>query len=66
MADAIEWIARHEGIESILHYHDDYQLIGPAPNSEKGKEDLDWLLAIFEAPDSGGHKEGPAWYLPGH
>ena len=46
VADAIEWIARHEGIQSIRHYLDDFLPIAP-PDSEIGQMDLDhdiyWL-----------------------
>ena len=62
VADAIEWIAKHEGIGDIMHYLDDYLLIAP-PDSEKGKQDLDRLLAIFErlqVPVASHKLEGPA------
>lgn len=47
VADALEWMAKREGVESILHYLDDYLIIGPA-DLGKGKEDLQRLLAVFE------------------
>ena len=62
VADAIEWIARHEGIQSIRHYLDDFLLIAP-PDSEIGQMDLDHLLTLFERlqiPVALHKLEGPA------
>lgn len=62
MADALEWIALQEGVGTILHYLDDYLLIAP-PNSNKGSEDLNLLLAVFErlrVPVAVEKLEGPA------
>ena len=41
VADAIQWILRHKGIDNIIHYLDDYILVA------KGKEEADiqkWQL----------------------
>lgn len=62
VADALEWIVRQEGVETIFHYLDDYLIVAP-PNSDRGKEDLHRLLAVFErlrVPVAAEKLEGPA------
>ena len=43
LADAVEWILRQEGIEVVLHYLDDFLLVG-APNSPECERALSILL----------------------
>ncbi len=47
VADALEWIVRQEGVRSILHYLDDYLLVGP-PGSMECARNLDTLLTTFD------------------
>ena len=47
VADALEWVAKQEGVDLIMHYLDDYLLLAP-PGSVRGEEDLQVLLGIFE------------------
>jgi len=35
VADAVEWILRSEGVNFVIHYLDDFLLVGP-PNSDGG------------------------------
>ena len=44
VADAAEWILRQEGVDVVLHYLDDYLLVG-APSSN---ECLNILLRVFQ------------------
>ena len=45
-ADALEWRARFEGIEHILHYLDDFLVIA-SPGSNQCGRDLARLLALL-------------------
>lgn len=31
VADAVEWVVRQEGVDFILHYLDNFSLVGPQP-----------------------------------
>ena len=46
LADAIEWMLKQEGIEVVLHYLDDYPLVG-AHNSPECERVLSILLRVF-------------------
>ena len=46
MADAAEWIVRRRGVKFLIHYLDDYLIIG-APHSNECKESLEILLSTF-------------------
>ena len=61
VADAAEWIARQHGVRFIIHYLDDYLIIG-APNSDECREALAKLLEIFRClglPVAESKLEGP-------
>ena len=45
LADALEWLARQEGVESLMHYLDDYLLI--AKTEEECRDALHKLLCLF-------------------
>ena len=47
MADALEWIVRKAGVNNILHYLDDFLVVG-APDSSQCREDLSTLLHWME------------------
>ena len=47
IADAAEWIARKSGIQFVIHYLDDFLIIG-APASDECHAALRTLVAIFE------------------
>ena len=62
VADAVEWTVRHQGVENIYHYLDDFFLIG-APGTDQCARGLRILLAIFEQlsiPVAWEKLEGPA------
>ena len=46
VADAVEWILRHQGIGCVIHYLDDFLLVG-RPASEECAEALSTLLRVF-------------------
>ena len=46
IADAVEWIVRHEGASSIMHL-DDFLVVG-APNSSECAATLTTLLRVFD------------------
>ena len=46
LADALEWLIRYEGVESVMHYLDDYLLV--ARTWEGCQDALQKLLCIFE------------------
>ena len=65
LADAAEWIVRQEGVEGVIHYLDDFLIVGP-PQSTKCKHDVDKLLEIFEdigLPVAPKKLEGPSTSL---
>jgi len=47
LADAAEWTARREGVEFVLHYLDDFLVVG-RPGIEEGAEALAKLLGVFQ------------------
>ena len=49
MADAAEWIARQQGVTTILHYLDDYLVIGH-PDSAEYMASVTLLLSVFGIP----------------
>ena len=65
VADALEWRARFEGIEHILHYLDDFLIIA-SPGSNQCGRDLARLLALFDrlrVPVASDKVEGPSTCL---
>ena len=46
LADALEWIVRQTGVEVLLHYLDDFLLVG-GPASEQCRVNLRKLLDVF-------------------
>lgn len=46
VADAVEWVARQEGVNFVIHYLDDFLVIG-APDSQECTVALNKLLAIL-------------------
>ena len=46
LADALEWIVRQAGVETVFHYLDDFLIVGN-PASEQCKVDLQRLLEVF-------------------
>ena len=61
IADAPEWIARRHGVNFLIHYLDDYLIIG-APNSDECRKALDILLSVFHRlglPVAENKLEGP-------
>ena len=64
LADALEWLIRNEGVESVMHYLDDYLLV--ARTQEGCHEALQKLLGIFErlkVPVAPEKLEGPGTKL---
>ena len=49
LADAAEWMVRREGVELIIHYLDDFLLIG-RPGTEECTIALETLLGVFHKP----------------
>ena len=47
IADAVEWIVHREGASSIMHYLDDFLVVG-APNSSECAATLTILLRVFD------------------
>ena len=47
IADAVEWIVRREGASGIMHYLDDFLVVG-APNSSECAATLTTLLRVFD------------------
>ncbi len=65
VADAVEWIAKHEGVRFVIHYLDDFLVVG-APSSQECAIALAKLLEIFHRlglPVAEGKLEGPATCL---
>ena len=48
LADALEWVVRQTGVKVVLHYLDDFLLVGELA-SEQCKDNLQKLLAVFTA-----------------
>ena len=47
IADAAEWVVKQEGVHSMIHYLDDFLLIGP-PASPECAGALTTLLCVFD------------------
>ena len=47
VADALEWIAIHEGLSALIHYMDDFLTVG-APGSDECQRNLDTILRICD------------------
>lgn len=47
IADAVEWMVRHKGVETLFHYLDEF-LIVTQSESCQCQEDLNHLLSVFE------------------
>lgn len=65
VADAVEWILRSEGVNFVIHYLDDFLLVGP-PNSDECASSLAILLRVFKRlglPVAVHKLEGPWWCL---
>ena len=65
IADAVEWVAKQAGVRFVIHYLDDFLLIG-APNSPECSKALETLLEIFRRlglPVAVKKREGPATCL---
>ena len=61
IADAVEWILKHEGVRFVIHYLDDFLLIG-APGSRECSVGLEILLRVFRRlglPIAWNKLEGP-------
>ena len=61
-ADFLAWVLNHEGFRHLLHYLDDFLLLG-SPNSEEGATSLRILLELFRTlhiPVAAHKTEGPA------
>ena len=61
VADAAEWIARQQGVTTILHYLDDFLVIGH-PDSAECIANVTLLLSVFEQlgiPVAADKLEGP-------
>ena len=61
VADAAEWIARQQGVTTILHYLDDFLVIGH-PDSAECMANVTLLLSVFEQlgiPVAADKLEGP-------
>ena len=62
LADAIEWIAKNNGIQFIIHYLDDFLLLG-APGSQQCTKSVTTLMEILQQlgmPVAWDKLEGPA------
>ncbi len=46
IADAVEWIAREQGVRFAIHYLDDFLVLGP-PESQECAKALSTLLEVF-------------------
>ena len=47
LADLLEWIVITKGVTHILHYLDDFLILGP-PTSCKCQQDLDTFIKIYK------------------
>lgn len=66
LADAVEWILKQEGVEGVMHYLDDFLIIGP-PHSPVCQQHLSILLRTFQRlglPVAEEKLEGPTMSLP--
>ena len=65
LADALEWVVRQTGVKVMLHYLDDFLLVGE-PASEQCKDNLQKLLVVLTAlhiPVAREKLEGPTTRL---
>ena len=65
IADAVEWIARRQGVRFSIHYLDDFLIVG-APDSSECAVAVEKLIEIFEClglPVAADKREGPATQL---
>ena len=65
VADAVEWVAKQEGAGFVIHYLNDFLVVG-APNSVKCRQSLETLLAVFNRlglPMAMEKQEGPSTLL---
>ena len=65
VADAVEWITKQEGVDSVLHYLDDYLLVG-CPESLECDRFVYMLTSLFSSlglPIVVEKLEGPAVVL---
>ncbi len=65
VADAAEWVVRKEGVNSILHYLNDFLTLG-RPGSEECARSVDTLLKVFQElglPVATSKSEGPTTCL---
>ena len=65
LADALEWVIRQTGVQTVLHYLDDFLVVGE-PNSERCAVDLQRLLEVFarlRVPVAREKLEGPVTCL---
>ena len=66
LADALEWVLSQRGIESVLHYLDDFLILGP-PESVRCQQALDLAMSTCEEvgfPLALEKVEGPDTVLP--
>ena len=66
LADLLEWIARAQGLYYILHYLDDFLMVGP-PMTHTCQHNLDTMIRICEdlgVPLAIDKVEGPSSSLP--
>ena len=65
LADAATWILKQEGVDFVIHYCDDFLLIG-APDSQECAQALATVKRVFGRlglPIAINKLEGPAWCL---
>ena len=65
IADAVEWVVKQEGVDFVLHYLDDFLLVG-APASQECTGALTTLLSVFDRlglPVATDKLEGPGCQL---
>ena len=65
IADAVEWISRQEGVDFILHYMDNFLVVG-SPGSRECRDSLTTLLSVFNwlgLPVAMEKLEGPQSHL---
>ena len=66
LADAMEWIVRHHGVQYIFHYVDDFILVGK-PHSDACAHAITTTLDTFSSlgvPVEPNRCEGPSTSLP--
>ena len=65
LAEAVEWIARQQGVQHIHHYLDDYFIAGPphSPNCHRNLGCLVSLCSFLQIPLAEDKQEGPTTQL---